>query len=183
MAEDLDLRYPIGKANEQQEFESGYSKQLKVQLLNEIKMLPSNLEYAIQNLDAAQLNTAYRRGGWTIQQLVHHIGDSHINAYTRFKLGLTEENPIIKPYDQDAWAALPDSQLVPMNLSLTLLHVLHNRWYVLMQNLTKEQWQRTIYHPEKKKEISLWELLKMYAWHSRHHAAHITALRERNHWV
>jgi|SRR5665647_367171 len=182
MAEHLDLRYPIGKANEQQEFGSGYSEALKVQLLSDIKRLPSNLEYAIQNLDAAALNTAYRPGGWTIQQLIHHIGDSHINAYTRFKLGLTEENPIIKPYDQDAWAVLSDTQKLPVNISLTLLHALHTRWHQIMLDLSEDQWRRTIHHPEKKADISLWALLKTYAWHGKHHTAHIIKLRERMGW-
>lgn len=176
------LQYPIGREEDQEHFTTEYSGALKSLLMLDIRMLPAWLEAGIQNLDAYQLETPYRPDGWTVNQLIHHVADSHMNAYTRFKCGLTEENPTIKTYNQDAWAALPDSQLVPMNLSLTLLHVLHNRWYVLMQNCTKEQWERTVYHPEKKKEISLWELLKTYAWHSRHHAAHITSLRERNHW-
>ena len=177
-----DLRYPIGKVNEQEGYESEYNEQLKTQLLNDIKMLPSNLEYAIQNLDDAQLNTPYRPGGWTVKQLVHHVADSHINAYIRFKLGLTEDNPTIKPYDQDAWSNLSDTQKLPINISLTLLHALHARWCQLMYDLSEDQWQRTIYHPERKVAITLWALLKSYAWHSRHHTAHIIKLRERMKW-
>lgn len=182
MAEEEDLRYPIGKEEQQKEFAAAYNELLKAQLLIDIKMLPSNLEFAIQNLDAAQLDTPYRKGGWTVKQLIHHVADSHINAYTRFKLGLTEDNPIIKPYNQDAWAALPDTGELPVNVSLTLLHALHVRWYTLLQDLNENQWQRTIYHPERKVSITLWSLLKSYAWHSRHHTAQITNLRKRMNW-
>jgi len=182
MQNDNDLRYPIGKEEEQEEFGEGFDEQLKLKLIDDIKYLPSHLEYAIQNLDEAQLETAYRPGGWTIKQLIHHIADSHINAYTRFKLGLTEENPTIKPYDQDEWAKLPDTENLPVNISLTLLHALHLRWVNLMQNISNEDWLRTVYHPERKVELSLWQLLKSYSWHSRHHTAHITSLRERMNW-
>ncbi len=106
-----------------------------------------------------------------------------MNAYIRFKLGLTEVNPVIKPYDQDAWAELSDTRLLPINISLTLLHSLHARWFELMNNMTLEQWQRTIYHPQRKRNISLWDMLKTYAWHSLHHTAHITRLRERMKWI
>lgn len=183
MAIENDLRYPIGKEEEQEEYKSEYDEQLKKELLENIKMLPSNLEYAIQNLDAAQLEIPYRPGGWTIKQLVHHVADSHINAYTRFKLGLTEDNPTIKPYDQEAWAKLSDTEKLPVNISLTLLHAIHARWCQLMGDLDESQWQRTIYHPERKVKITLWQLLKSYAWHSRHHTAHITTLRERMKWA
>ena len=117
-------------------------------------MLPSILEFAIQNLDDDQLDTPYRPDGWTVQQVVHHIADSHMNAYMRFKLGLTEDNPIIKPYDQEAWAILSDTKKLPINISLTLLHALHARWYQLMYDMPEDQWQRTVYHPERKIEIT-----------------------------
>ncbi|HSV10616.1 MAG TPA: putative metal-dependent hydrolase [Hanamia sp.] len=181
MAEDQDFRYPIGKEDQQEEYALPFNEQLKRSLIDEIKMLPSNLEYAIQNLDAAQLEIPYRTGGWTVQQLVHHVADSHINAYVRFKLGLTEENPVIKPYDQDAWAKLPDTKL-PINISITLLFSLHARWCELMDDMDETEWQRTIYHPEREIKISLWELLKSYAWHGKHHTAHILKLRERMNW-
>jgi uncharacterized damage-inducible protein DinB len=151
-------------------------------LIDEIKALPSDLEYAIQNLDEAQLQTSYRAGGWTIHQVVHHVADSHINAYVRFKLGLTEENPVIKPYDENAWATLPDAQQLPINISITLLHALHARWCGCMDDMNESQWQRTVYHPERKTEMSLWQLLKSYAWHGKHHTAHILKLRERMNW-
>ncbi|HET7118866.1 MAG TPA: putative metal-dependent hydrolase [Hanamia sp.] len=182
MAEEEILRYPIGKENEQEEYKSEFNNALKLSLINDLKHLPTSLDFAIQNLDAVQLETPYRPGGWTVQQLVHHIADSHVNAYTRFKLGMTEDNPQIKPYDQEAWADLPDTRKLPVNISITLLHALHARWCSLMDDITKVQWQRTIYHPEQKRSITLWELLKSYSWHSRHHTAHVLKLRERMGW-
>lgn len=148
----------------------------------DIQYLPSDLELAIQNLDAHQLNTPYREGGWRVQQLVHHVADSHINAYVRFKLGLTETNPPIKPYEEAEWALLNDIDAVPVNVSITLLYALHQRWVATIKDLTDEQWQRTVYHPAHEKELTLWHLLGMYAWHGKHHVNHITALRERNNW-
>lgn len=182
MAEENDLRYPIGKESEQTEYKTAFNESLKISLISDVKNLPSFLEFSIQNLDAAQLETPYRPDGWTVHQLVHHIADSHINAYTRFKLGLTESNPVIKPYDQEAWADLSDTKKLPVNISLTLLHALHARWSQLLEDMTESQWQRTVYHPERKIEITLWELLKTYAWHSRHHVAHINNLRKRMSW-
>ncbi len=182
MAEDEKLRYPIGKENEQEFYKSEFNEELKTSLMNEIKMLPASLEFAIQNLDAAQLETPYRPGGWQVQQVVHHVADSHMNAYFRFKLGLTEHNPTIKAYDQEAWANLSDSKKLPVNISITLLFSLHARWYQIMEDMTETEWQRTIYHPEREMELTMWDLLKSYAWHSRHHVAHILQLRERKGW-
>ena len=180
--EEQRLCYPIGKEEDQEVFESDFNQELKQELINDIKFLPNNLEFAIQNLDASQLETPYRPGGWTVKQLIHHIADSHINAYTRFKLGLTEENPAIKPYDQDAWSQLSDTEKLPVNISITLLHALHIRWCQFMADMDEDQWQRTVYHPERKIELTLWALLKSYSWHSRHHTAHITGLRDRMNW-
>lgn len=177
-----DLSFPIGKENEAKYFSYLFDENIKDELLHDIKLLPANLEYAIQNLDEHELETAYRPGGWTIKQLIHHVADSHINAYIRFKLALTEQNPTIKPYDQDAWAGLSDTKNLPVNISLTLLHALHARWYQLMFEMTEDQWERTIYHPAREKILTLWDLLKSYSWHSRHHTAHITNLRERMRW-
>lgn len=182
MAQDEKLRYPIGREEEQEAYKRGSNNELKVSLINEIKMLPSSLEFAIQNLDASQLETPYRPDGWTVQQVVHHVADSHMNAYMRFKLGLTEENPTIKPYDQEAWANLSDSKKVPVNISITLLYSLHARWSQLMKDMVESEWQRTIYHPQREVEMSLWDLLKSYAWHGRHHVAHILQLRKREGW-
>ena len=180
--EDEILRFPIGRLEDGQFYNSLYGETLKFELLNDIKMLPAMLEFAVQNLDKSQLDTPYRPGGWTVQQLVHHVADSHMNAYIRFKLALTEEEPVIKAYDQEKWAELSDTQLVPINVSLTLLHALHQRWVALMTEMTLEEWQRTVYHPEQKRKISLWQFLKSYAWHSLHHTAHITRLREKMNW-
>ncbi len=182
MDNDEIIRYPIGREEDQSINKEDFNVAVKSSLLIDIKWLPTSLEMAILNLDAAQLDTPYREGGWTINQVVHHVADSHINAYTRLKLGLTETEPVIKPYNQDAWALLEDSNAVPINVSLTLLHALHARWYSLMESMSEEQWQRTIYHPETTKYISLWELLKTYAWHGKHHVAQITALRSRLGW-
>lgn len=182
MDEDEKLRYPIGKEDEQEFYKSRFEESVKSSLITDIKFLPSSLDFAIENLDAAQLETPYRPGGWTIQQLIHHIADSHINAYIRFKLGLTEENPTVKPYNQEAWATLSDSKKLPVNISITLLHALHLRWCQLMEDMDESQWLRTVYHPERKINLSLWDLLKSYAWHSRHHTAQILNLRERKEW-
>jgi len=171
------LRYPVGKYIVQP-----FSEKIFGEWLTDIKYLPQHLENAILNLDEAQLNTAYRDGGWTVKQVVHHVADSHMNAYIRFKLGLTEDNPIIKPYDEAAWAEMVDTKNLPINISLTLLHALHARWHEILKNLIETDYNKTIFHPEQKKEMTLWYLLGMYAWHSRHHVAHITTLRERKGW-
>jgi hypothetical protein len=117
-----------------------------------------------------------------VKQLVHHIADSHMNAFIRFKLGLTEDNPTIKPYLQDAWANLNDSKIVPINVSITLVHALHAKWGALLNGITSADMERTVYHPEQKKEITLWHMLGVYAWHGKHHVAHINALKERMKW-
>lgn len=171
------LRYPIGKYVPQP-----FSDKQLQDWLDDINFLPKHLENAILNLDESQINTPYRPEGWTVRQLVHHVADSHINAYIRFKLALTEDNPTIKPYDQAAWANLIDTQNLPVNISLTLLYALHARWVEVLKNISVDEWNRTVFHPEQKKEITLWHLLGMYAWHSRHHVAHVTALRERMKW-
>jgi uncharacterized damage-inducible protein DinB len=172
-----DPRYPIGKYQPQP-----YSEQQKKEWLADIQFLPEEVERAILNLDAAQLHTPYRDGGWTVQQLVHHIADSHMNAYMRFRLGLTEDNPTIKPYDENEWAKLPDVDIVPINVSLTILHGLHQRMLATIKDLTAEQWERKIIHPEHGREMTLWFLLGLYAWHGRHHTAHITTLRANKGW-
>lgn len=175
---DIDLRYPIGKYDPKP-----FSIEQKIEWMADIKFLPLQLENAILNLDEAQLKTPYREGGWTVHQLVHHVADSHMNAYTRFKLALTEDNPTIKPYDEKRWAELNDVQKLPVNISLTLLHALHLRWHEMMKYITDDQWNNyTIFHPEQKKTIRLWTLLGMYAWHGKHHVAHVTSLRERMGW-
>ncbi len=172
-----DPRYPIGKYESQP-----FSNAQKEKWLSDIKFLPEELERAIINLDAQQLQTPYRDGGWTVNQLVHHVADSHVNAYTRFKLGLTEENPTIRPYEEKAWALLTDVTSVPVNVSITLLHALHQRWYATIKDLTDTQWERTVVHTEHGRKMTLWFLLGMYAWHGKHHTAHITSLRDAKGW-
>ncbi|MDO6430140.1 putative metal-dependent hydrolase [Flavitalea sp. BT771] len=172
-----DLRYPIGKYEPQP-----FSEKLKEDWLNDIKFLPQLLENAILNLDESQLQTPYREGGWTIQQVVHHVADSHMNGYIRHKLGLTEDNPTIKPYEEKLWADMADVENIPVNISITLLYALHTRWHSAISDLTLQDWQRKVMHPEHNKEMTLWYLLGNYAWHGKHHVAHITSLRERNEW-
>ena len=173
----VDPRYPIGKYEPQP-----FDEKLKITWIRDIQFLPQNLENAVLNLDAAQLETPYREGGWTVKQLVHHVADSHVNAYTRFKLGLTEDRPTIKPYEEKLWAELSDTKNLPVNISFTLLHALHARWVEVLKNISDEEWNRTVIHPESKKEISLWYLLGSYSWHGRHHTAHITSLRQAKGW-
>ena len=173
MSEEVsDPRYPIGKYLPQ-----AFSHKQLAEWLNDIKFLPISLEQSILNLDAHQLDAPYREGGWKIRQLIHHVADSHMNAYIRFKLALTEDLPVIKPYEEKLWAELNDSTL-PVNISLTLLHALHARWYEAIKDLTKDQWEsKKVFHPEHKKEITLWYLLGMYSWHGRHHTAHVRNAR------
>jgi DinB superfamily len=172
-----DLSFPIGKYIEQPFSET----QLKEWLLD-IEILPKALECAITNLDAVQLEVPYRADGWNSRQVVHHVADSHMNAFIRFKLGLTEDNPTIKPYNQDAWVLLSDVQNVPINISLTLLYAVHARMHQVLKNIKEDEWSRTIVHPEHNKQMTLWYLLGMYAWHGKHHTAHINKLREREGW-
>ncbi len=172
-----DLRYPIGKYLPQ----PFSAKQLQEWIID-IQFLPNHIERAVLNLDEHQLETPYRPEGWTVKQLVHHVADSHMNAYIRFKLGLTESNPVIKPYDEGAWANLEDSENVPINVSITLLFALHIRWVEVLKSIKESDWERTVFHPEQNKTITLWHLLGVYAWHSRHHTAHITALRQQMNW-
>ena len=172
-----DPRYPIGKYEPKD-----FSTEQKEEWLNVIANLPESLNKAVAGLSEAQLQTPYREGGWTVRQLVHHVADSHTNAYIRFKLGLTETNPTIKPYEEKEWALLPDVETVSISVSLTLLEAIHTRWYATIKDITEEQLQRTVVHPEHGRQMTLWFLLGMYAWHSKHHVAHITTLREKNNW-
>ena len=170
-----DVKYPTGKYEPKP-----FSESQKKEWLNNIRQLPTELEYAIQNLDAVHLNSPYREGGWTIQQLVHHVADSHMNAYIRFKLALTEDHVTAKPYEEKLWAELADVQQVPVNISITLLHSLHTRLYAATKDLTPEQWDRTLTLPARAAPASIWFLLGMYAWHGKHHTGHILAYRKAN---
>jgi hypothetical protein len=170
--------YPIGRMPN---FEQYSEKEFKNALL-EIKVLPRILDYCIENLDKAQLETSYRDGGWTINQIIHHIADSHMNAYVRTKLMLTEDNPTIKAYNQDEWALTADIKNVPVNYSITLLHALHHKWLMLLESLNEAQLMRSYYHPEYEKTVQTWQVAQTYAWHGNHHAEQIRHLRTRNGW-
>ena len=172
-----DLSYPIGKYIEQP-----FSQQQLKEWLLDIEVLPKALEYSITNLDAAQLEEPYRTGGWNSREVVHHVADSHINAFMRFKLALTEDNPTIKPYDQQAFTQLSDVKNIPINVSLTLLYALHARMLEVLKNIKEDEWNCTVVHPEYGKQMSVWYLLGQYAWHGKHHTAHINKLRERMGW-
>jgi len=172
-----DLRYPIGKFS----YNGPLTGETRETFLNDIARAPANLRSVVKGLSDAQLDTPYRPGGWTVRQVVHHVPDSHMNAFIRFKLALTEDEPTIKPYAEDRWADLGDVAATPTDTSLCLLDCLHQRWMKLLHSLTPEQWKRTFRHPEFGL-MTLDKTLAMYAWHGRHHVAHITSLRETNGW-
>lgn len=172
-----DPKYPIGK------FVSRKSLTVEERrtLIGEIAATPAALRDAVRGLDESQLDTPYRDGGWTIRQVVHHVPDSHLNAYIRLKLALTEDVPTIKPYDEAEWARLPDSRDTPVEVSLTLLESVHDRWVRLMRALDEAAFQRQFRHPEHGAVTIDW-LVAMYAWHGRHHTGHITTLRAARSW-
>ena len=169
-----DPRYPIGKFS----FEGPLTAEQKKQYLNDIEQTPARLRAAVRGLSDEQLNTPYRDGGWTVRQLAHHVPDSHMNAYIRFKLALTEDEPTIRPYMEDRWAELPESKQAPIDVSLALLDSLHQRWTMVLRNIPDADWKRTFRHPEMGL-LSLEKTLALYAWHGRHHVAHVTTLREK----
>ncbi len=173
-----DLRYPIGKFVPPSELSAADRKPL----IGQIAELPGQLRTAVTGLSPSQIETPYRPQGWMVRQVVHHLADSHLNALVRFKLALTEDEPAVKTYAEDRWAELPDARSAPVELSLALLESLHQRWVLLLRSLTDEQWARAFRHPEHGR-IGLERTLALYAWHGRHHLAHITSLRERMGWV
>ena len=172
-----DLRYPIGKFS----FEGSNSEAERSRLIDQIAEAPVQLREAIRGLSPEQLETPYRPGGWTVRQVVHHVPDSHLNSYARFKLALTEDEPTIKDYREDRWAELADAQSGPVETSLVLLESLHKRWVTMLKSMTPDQFERKFRHPELG-VVSLDRSLSLYAWHGRHHVAHITSLRERMGW-
>ena len=172
-----DLRYPIGKAQLAAQLGDGERREM----IDQIEGAPARLRAAVAGLTAEQLDTPYRPGGWTVRQVVHHVPDSHLNAYLRFKLALTEPEPAIKTYDEALWAELPDTRAVPVEVSLVLLENLHRRWVALLRALAAADFERTLRHPDHG-VINLNQLLGIYSWHGRHHVAHVTALRERMGW-
>ena len=174
----VDLRYPIGPFR----FDGDASRGRREQWIGEVAAAPAQLRAAVAGLTTAQLETPYRDGGWTVRQVVHHLPDSHLNAYTRIKLALTEEEPTIKPYQEARWAELPDARGGEIEPSLNLLEHLHQRWLMLLRQLNTADFNRQFRHPEHGRIFNLSETLALYAWHGRHHVAHITALRQRMGW-
>src|ERR1700747_2571844 len=172
----MDLRYPIGKLV----LVPNLTESQRPELIGAIRGTPERLASAVAGLSAAQLDTPYRPGGWTVRQVVHHVPDSHMNSYVRLKLALTEAVPTIKPYDEARWSELADTR-APVELSVLLLENLHKRWILLLNSLTPSDWQGKFRHPERG-TMTLDENVQLYAWHGRHHVAHITALRQRNNW-
>lgn len=174
---DAELRYPVGKYQPVQSL----SEQDRQKLLAQIEETPKKLRDAVAGLSREQLNTPYRDGGWTVQQVVHHLADSHMNSYVRFKLALTEEEPTIKPYNETRWAELSDSKTTPVESSLVLMDALHERWVNLLRGMSPADFSRKMKHPERG-AMTLDDTLGLYAWHGRHHVAHITGLRDRKGW-
>jgi uncharacterized damage-inducible protein DinB len=174
----VDPRYPIGKF----QWTGGEATaQERAERIAQIAACPVGLRAAVQDLDEAQIDTPYRDGGWTVRQVVHHVPDSHMNAYIRFKLGLTEDTPTIKPYEENSWAQLADSRTAPIGLSLDLLDNVHARWLLVLRAMRPADFARKINHPESGVQ-TLDRVLALYAWHGRHHIAHVTSLREKSGW-
>ena len=173
-----DLRYPIGKF----EWPRDVTATERQCHIRDIAELPGNLRAAVSGLIDSQLDTPYRPGGWTVRQVVHHLPDSHLNSYVRFKLALTEGQPRIKPYDEARWAEIEEARSAPVEVSLALVDALHRRWVLMLENMTDADFERTFDHPEIG-IVSLKAILASYAWHSRHHVAHIQALRKRMGWL
>lgn len=172
-----ELKYPIGRFK----FDGEVNREKIESWIGEIETLPQRLRKALEGLSEEQLDTPYRSGGWSVRQVVHHLGDSHLNSYVRFKLALTEECPRIKPYYEDRWAELPDARTAEVEDSLAFLEILHKRWVKLLRSLKDADWQREFDHPESGLN-SLAKTLALYAWHGNHHLAHVIGLRERMGW-
>jgi len=173
-----DLRYPIGKLDRK----SVFTPAERTAAIDALAAAPSHLRAAIAGLSDAQLDTPYRPGGWTVRQLVHHVADSHMNAYTRFRLAFTEENPTIKPYEESKWAELDDARTMPPDVSLTILDAIHSRLVTLLRAAPADAFQRKLSHPENG-PMTVDALLSVYSWHGRHHVAHVTSLKEREQWT
>ncbi|MCZ8541819.1 YfiT family bacillithiol transferase [Psychrobacillus psychrodurans] len=172
----MDMKYPIGIF----QFDGEITNSVTSEWINDIEDLPRLLKDTVKDLDSEQLDTAYRTGGWTVREVIHHIADSHMNAYVRFKLALTEENPVIKPYVETKWAELADYKM-PIDTSLLLLETLHKRWTNLLRNLTSAELDRTFIHPDSG-EVTVGKNIGIYAWHGKHHLAQITTLCNREGW-
>jgi uncharacterized damage-inducible protein DinB len=173
----MDLRYPEGRFALREDVTDDDRRRF----IEELEEMPGRLRAAVERLSDAQLETPYREGGWTVRQVVHHLADSHLNSYIRCKLALTEDQPTVKPYQEDRWAELADGRTAPVELSLRLVESLHARWVMLFRSLAADDFTRTFRHPEIG-VISLSTTLGLYAWHGRHHISHITSLRAREGW-
>jgi hypothetical protein len=173
----MDLRYPIGPC----EFPETVTPETRAQYIADIAALPVRLRESLRGLDEAQLDTPYRPDGWTVRQVAHHYADSHMNAFIRFRLALTESEPTIKPYDEKTWAELADSRSAPVAVSLNLVEALHARWVLLLHSMSDADFARKLNHPESG-VLRLDTYLATYGWHCRHHVAQITALRRRMGW-
>jgi hypothetical protein len=173
-----DLRYPVGRFQRPESL----SPDQRAAAISDIAETPKRFRAAVSGLDDEQLNTPYRPDGWTVRQVVHHVPDSHMNAYIRFKLALTESTPTIKPYEEAEWARLEDSRTTPIETSLALLDALHDRWVRILHAMTPDDFQRTLKHPQHDGLMNLDQLLAMYQWHGEHHTAHVANLRTRNGW-
>jgi uncharacterized damage-inducible protein DinB len=172
------LRYPIGRFSPPAKI----TREDRENYLAEIQELPTDLRHAVSDLTDEQLDTPYREGGWTLRQVVHHVPDSHANSYVRFRWTLTEEQPMIKAYYEDRWAELPDAASAPVEPSLQLLKAIHQRWLLLLRAMNDQDYARALVHPETKKVIRLDTMLALYAWHGKHHVAHIQSLKDRKGW-
>ena len=173
----MDLRYPVGAFK----FEGTLSPEERLALIGQIAVTPEKMRAAVAGLSAEQLDTPYRPDGWTVRQVVHHVPDSHLNSYVRFKLALTEEHPTIRAYDENLWANTEDSLTAPVEVSLDLLEALHRRWVLFLRSFEEKDFARTFHHPELG-SVSVDKNVALDAWHGRHHVAHITSLRERMGW-
>lgn len=172
-----ELSYPIGKYEPVSEL----TPERRAELIDDVAQTPARLRAAVAGLDDRQLSTPYREGGWTVRQVVHHVADSHMNCLIRFKLALTEDEPLIKPYAEALWAELDDGRIAPIDVSLAIVDGVHSRWDVVMRAMTPEQFARRFRHPERG-TVTLDDTLALYAWHGRHHVAHITRLSDREGW-
>ena len=172
-----DPRFPIGKFH----YEGAPSQEQREKFIADIAQTPIALRAAVEGLSHPQLDTPYREGGWTVRQVVHHVPDSHMNAYIRFKLALTEDEPTIKPYAEDRWAELQDTKSTPIEVSLVMLDSLHQRWVELLRSLDSNDWKRRFRHPEMG-VVALEKNVALYSWHGRHHVAHVTELRRQMGW-
>lgn len=173
-----DLRYPVGKFHTDKDV----TPEKITAWIKEIEETPARLREAVAGLTDEQLDTVYRPEGWTVRQVVHHLPDSHVNSYVRFKLALTEDNPTIRPYLEKRWAEQPEAKSAPIDVSLDLLEALHKRWVMVLRNMSADDYKRTFFHPEDQKSFDMNTNIQLYVWHCNHHLAHITRLRERMGW-